>query len=36
MLGCVADALVEALRLEPGNVWVTYEEIRPDRLATGA
>ena len=32
MLRCVGDALVRELGLEPGNVFVTYEEVDPARL----
>lgn len=32
MLGCVGDTLVRELGLEPGNVFVTYEEIDPAGL----
>ena len=32
MLRCVGDTLVRELGLEPGNVFVTYEEIHPDGL----
>ena len=32
MLRCVGDTLVQELGLEPGNVFVTYEEIHPDGL----
>jgi phenylpyruvate tautomerase PptA (4-oxalocrotonate tautomerase family) len=31
----VADVLARELALEPGNVFVTYEEARPGRLYTG-
>ena len=32
MLRRVGDTLVQELGLDPGNVFVTYEEIHPDRL----
>src|SRR5580765_1484144 len=32
MLRCVGNTLVQELGLEPGNVFVTYEEIHPDEL----
>jgi phenylpyruvate tautomerase PptA (4-oxalocrotonate tautomerase family) len=32
MLRAVGDALVRELGLEPGNVFVTLEEVDPDRL----
>lgn len=32
MLRCVGDTLVRELRLEPGNVFVTFEEADPARL----
>ena len=32
MLRCVGDTLVRELALEPGNVFVTYEEVDPARL----
>ena len=32
MLRCVGDTLAHELGLEPGNVFVTYEEIQPDGL----
>jgi phenylpyruvate tautomerase PptA (4-oxalocrotonate tautomerase family) len=32
MLRCVGDTLVSELGLEPGNVFVTYEEVDPGRL----
>ena len=35
MLRCVGDALVRELGLEPGNVFVTFEEIAPGRLYDG-
>jgi phenylpyruvate tautomerase PptA (4-oxalocrotonate tautomerase family) len=31
----VADVLARKLGLEPGNVFVTYEEPQPGRLYTG-
>lgn len=34
MLGCVADVLARELRLEPGNVFVLYEEVGPGRLSS--
>lgn len=33
LLRCVAETLARALELEPGNVWVRYEEVRPGELA---
>jgi len=35
MLTCVADTLARELGLEPGNVFVAFEEVRPGRLYTG-
>ena len=35
MLTCVADVLARELRLEPGNVFVVYEEAGAGRLYTG-
>ena len=35
MLRCVGDALVGELGLEPGNVFVTFEEVAPGRLYDG-
>jgi phenylpyruvate tautomerase PptA (4-oxalocrotonate tautomerase family) len=35
MLVRVADVLVRELGLDPGNVFVTYEEAQPGRLYTG-
>jgi phenylpyruvate tautomerase PptA (4-oxalocrotonate tautomerase family) len=35
MLTCVADVLARELGLEPGNVFVLYEEARGGRLYTG-
>jgi hypothetical protein len=35
MLTCVAETLGRELGLEPGNVFVTYEEARSGRLFTG-
>ncbi|HEX9416898.1 MAG TPA: tautomerase family protein [Gaiellaceae bacterium] len=35
MLSLVADVLARELSLEPGNVFVTYEEARRGRLYTG-
>jgi phenylpyruvate tautomerase PptA (4-oxalocrotonate tautomerase family) len=35
MLVCVAETLAAELELEPGNVFVTYEEARSGRLYTG-
>jgi hypothetical protein len=35
MLTCVAEVLARELRLEPGNVFVGYEEVRSGRLASG-
>jgi phenylpyruvate tautomerase PptA (4-oxalocrotonate tautomerase family) len=35
MLMCVADVLVRELRLEPGNVFVTYDEARSGRVYDG-
>ena len=32
MLRCVGDTLVRELGLEPGNVFVTYDEVEPGRL----
>ena len=32
MLRCVGDTLVQELGLEPGNVFVTFEEAAPGRL----
>jgi hypothetical protein len=32
MLRCVGETLVQELGLEPGNVFVSYEEIPPDEL----
>jgi phenylpyruvate tautomerase PptA (4-oxalocrotonate tautomerase family) len=32
MLRCVGDTLVRELALEPGNVFVTFEEVDPARL----
>ena len=32
MLRCVGDTLVRELGLEPGNVFVTFEEVEPGRL----
>lgn len=32
MLRCVGDTLIRELALEPGNVFVTYEEITADGL----
>src|SRR4249919_87422 len=32
MLRCVGDTLVQELGLQPGNVFVTYEEIHADGL----
>jgi phenylpyruvate tautomerase PptA (4-oxalocrotonate tautomerase family) len=32
MLRCVGDTLVRELGLEPGNVFVTFEEVDPARL----
>jgi hypothetical protein len=34
MLRCVGDTLVHELGLEPGNVFVTYEEIHPTSCTT--
>ena len=36
MLRCVGDSLVQQLGLEPGNVFVTYEEISSDGLYDAA
>ena|SRR2546430_788882 len=33
LLRCVAETLARALELEPGNVWVRYDEVQPDELA---
>ena len=35
MLRCVGDTLVRELGLEPGNVFVTFEEISPGHLYDG-
>jgi hypothetical protein len=32
MLLCVGDTLVRELGLDPGNVFVTYEQVEPGRL----
>jgi phenylpyruvate tautomerase PptA (4-oxalocrotonate tautomerase family) len=32
MLRCVGDTLARELGLDPGNVFVTYEEVDPARL----
>jgi phenylpyruvate tautomerase PptA (4-oxalocrotonate tautomerase family) len=32
MLRCVGDTLVDELGLDPGNVFVRFEEVEPDRL----
>jgi phenylpyruvate tautomerase PptA (4-oxalocrotonate tautomerase family) len=32
MLRCVGDTLVRELGLEPGNVFVAYDEVEPGRL----
>jgi phenylpyruvate tautomerase PptA (4-oxalocrotonate tautomerase family) len=35
MLACVADVLARELQLEPGNVFVVYEEVLAGRLSSG-